>query len=103
VLEAEQHRRADHAAPEMAHAPQDHHDHQGARLQPMQDVRVHVFAMARKQRSGQPAGSAGDDEARELVAVHRQADGGGARLVLADGDHHPAEARVHETVQGIQH
>ena len=33
-----------------------------------------------------PRGGAGDDEAGELVAVHREADRLGARLVLADGD-----------------
>src|SRR5438552_6789214 len=38
MLEAEQHRRADHAAPERADAAQAHHDHQGPGLDPVQQA-----------------------------------------------------------------
>jgi hypothetical protein len=57
--------------------------------------------MAGEQRAGQAGGGAGDDEAGELVAEHRQADRGGARLVLADGDDDAAEARAHQALQAI--
>src|ERR1051325_3466467 len=63
VLEAEQHRRAEHAAPQAADAAEDHHDHQRARLHPVQHVRVDVLAVAREQRAGQSRGGAGGDAA----------------------------------------
>src|SRR5437764_7386759 len=40
MLEAEQHRRADQPAPERADAAEDHHDHQRARLDPVQQARA---------------------------------------------------------------
>ena len=52
-----------------------------------------------EQRAGEAGDRAGDDEAGELVAEHREADRRGARLVLADGNHDPAEARAHQPVQ----
>ena len=39
---SEQHRGAEHAAPEPADAAEDHHDHQRARLRPVQHVRADV-------------------------------------------------------------
>src|SRR6266705_1312574 len=93
-LEPEQRRRAYHSAPEPPHAAQDHHHHERARLRPVQHVRVDVLAVAREQRAGEPAGGAGDDEAGELVAVHRKSDRLGALLVLADRLDHSPEARI---------
>src|SRR5437660_6344602 len=42
VLEPEQHRRADHPAPKRADAAENHHDHERARLDPVQEARAHV-------------------------------------------------------------
>src|SRR5437773_6515539 len=46
VLEPQQRRRADHAAPEPSHAPQDHHHHDRARLRAVQHLWAHVLAVA---------------------------------------------------------
>src|SRR5436190_722489 len=102
MLEAEEHERPDGPAPELADAAQDHHDHQRAGLHPVQHVRVDVLAVAREERPGEPGDRAGDDEAGELVAVYRQADCLGPRLVFADRDHYPAEARLHEPVEPVK-
>src|SRR3989475_4461113 len=102
VLEPEQRRSADHSAPEPSDAAHDHHHHERARLRPVQHVRVHVLAVAREQRAGKSAGGAGDDEAGELVAVHRKADRLGAFLVFADRLDHAPEARMREPMQAIK-
>src|SRR3954470_23936 len=102
VLEAEQHRRADHAAPEPAHAPQDHHDHQRSGLDPMQEARAHVARLVGDQSTGQSAGGAGNHEAQQLVAIDREADRLGTRLVVADGVDYPSEARMHEALHRVE-
>src|SRR3989442_13245960 len=102
VLQTEEHERPDGPAPELADAAQDHHDHQRARLHPVQHVRVDVLAMAREERPGEPGDRARDDEADELVAVYRQADRLGPRLVFTDRDHYPAEAGLHDPVERVE-
>src|SRR6267378_8638223 len=58
MLETEEHERPDGAAPALADAAQDHHDHQRAGLHPVQHVRVDVLAVAREERPGEPAARA---------------------------------------------
>src|SRR2546421_5739932 len=82
VLEAEQHRGADDAAPERADAAQNHHDHQRAGLDPVKQARADIARLVGDQRAGKAADAAGDDEAEELVAIDRKADRFGARFVL---------------------
>src|SRR4029077_5174589 len=41
MLEPEEHGGADRAAPEVPDAAEDHHDHEGAGLQPVQHIRIH--------------------------------------------------------------
>ena len=48
------------------------------------------------------ASSAGDDEAGELVAVHRKTDRLGAFLVFADRLDHAPEARMCEPMQAVK-
>src|SRR5688500_7624444 len=83
LLQREQHYRADRAAPEAADAAQDHHDHQRARLHPVQQRGPDVAGLVGDQRAGKAGDRPRDHEAQQLVAVHRVADRGGARLVLA--------------------
>src|SRR5437763_9994171 len=94
MLEREQQRRADEPAPERADAAEDHHDHQGAGLDPVQEARAHVVRLVGDERAGEAGNGAGDDEAQELVSVDREADRLGPRFVLANGVDHAAEARV---------
>src|SRR5258708_14925363 len=74
VLQAEEHRGAYQAAPERADTTEDHHDHQRARLDPVQQARAHIAALIRDERAGEAGDRAGDDEAEQLVAVDREAD-----------------------------
>src|SRR6266436_1779908 len=62
----------------------------------------HVLQTEEHERPGEPGDRARDDEADELVAVYRQADRLGPRLVFSDRDHHPAEARMHDPVKPIK-
>src|SRR6267142_1154209 len=101
VLEAEQRRGADHPAPQPPDAAQDHHHHERPRLRPVQHARVDVLAVTREQHAGEAAGGARDDEARELVAVYREPDRLGARLVLPDRLDHAPETRVRDAVQAV--
>src|SRR4051812_5390919 len=102
VLEPEEHGRADYAAPEVTDAAEDHHDHEGPGLQPVQHVRIHVLAMAREQCAGKSARGPGHDEAQELVAVDGQAERLHPGLVLADRNHHPAEPGMDHAVQRVE-
>src|SRR5262249_39218165 len=68
VREAGEPGRPDHASPEAPDPAEDHHDHERSRLHPMQHVRIHVLAVAREQRAGEPARGTGDHEAQQLVA-----------------------------------
>src|SRR5260221_7699836 len=45
VLEAEQHRRAEQAAPELADDAEEHHDNQRARLDPVQQARADIVRL----------------------------------------------------------
>src|SRR5256714_13256859 len=103
MLEAEEHRGADDAAPEGADAAQDHHDHQRAGLDPVKQARADIARLVGDQRARQAADAAGDDEAEELVAIDRKADRFGARFVLANRRDHAAEARVHQAMHGVEH
>src|SRR2546426_10650015 len=44
VLEHQEHRRADHAAPQVPDAAEDHHDHERARLHPVKNIGIDVLA-----------------------------------------------------------
>src|SRR5258706_11667939 len=94
VFQTEQPRRTDHPAPELPDPAEDHHHHERPRVRPVQHVRVDVLAMARQERSGEAGPGTGDDEARELVAVYREAERPGALPVVADRPGHPTGRRM---------
>jgi len=94
LLEQQEHGRAQHAAVQLTHAAQDHHDHQHAGLVPLQQRRTHEATLVGHQRAGQTGQAPGQRKGRQLVAQHRKSDGHHARLVLADRQQHVAETRV---------
>src|SRR5258708_24119655 len=67
-----------------------------------QSIRFTVLRVASEQRGAGSGGGVGDDEARELVAVHGKAVRLGALLVLADRLDHPPESRIREPVQAVK-
>src|SRR6185503_18457540 len=102
LFQREQRHRADRPAPEAADAAENDHDHQRPGLHPVQQRRADVAGLVGDQRAGKAGDRPRDDEAEQLVAVHRVADRGGARLVLADRLDDAAEAGGQQAVQQIK-
>ena len=96
LLQHQQRDRADHRAEHRAHAAQHRHDDEIAGARPEHDRRVDEIGVVGEQRAGEAAHHAGDDEAGELVAEGRKADGAHAPLVGARALDHHAEARMHQ-------
>ena len=92
----------DQAAPDRGDAAEDDHHHERAGLRPVQHVRADVALQVDAERAGDAAERAGDDEEHQLVAVGRKAERLGADVVVAQGEHGPAEARRHEAGQADQ-
>src|SRR6185437_2944443 len=94
---------ADHRAEQRAHAAQNHHHHEIARTGPVHHGRADEVGVDGKQRAGESAQGARDDEAHELVALGRKADRLHALLVRAQALHDETEARIDDTPDQHDH
>src|SRR5262245_20606055 len=98
-LQNEQRHRPEEPAVVIAHAAENHHDHQLARLGPVEKIRIDVAVLVREERASGAGKRAADREAHELVPVGRKADRFHPRLVFANRLDHAAEACMDQPVQ----
>src|SRR5580693_5335032 len=96
-FQTDQDGRADQRPEQSGRTADDHHDHEIARLRPVQHIRADEFGEVGHQRAGQTGARAGDDEGYEFVPVSRNADRRQPALVLPNAAEHQTEPRLDET------
>jgi hypothetical protein len=99
LLQQHQREGAEHRAEEAPHPAQNHHHERVARAVPAEELGVDEAELRRGEIAGERSEGAGDDEARQLVAEDRVAEGAHAALVDPDPDDDLAEERGEHDAQ----
>ena len=99
LLEQHEDEGANDRSRQRAHAAQDHHHHDRARLVPRDDLGIDEAELRCRQIARQPGQHAGQHIDAELIAHDRKTDGAHAVLIDPDALQRPAEARVEDSAQ----